>query len=85
MGSGIPDHGFGRCSAHRSGDALPSNPTTGIATCCARAASGRAAEQRDELAPSHVELPAPPSRRAAGRVMAPSACLKGTGKSLGQT
>ena len=35
---------------------IPRNPITGIAGCCARAASGhgrRAAEQRDELAPFH--------------------------------
>ena len=39
------------------GDCGLSIPTTGIAGCCARAASGharRAAEQRDELAPLHV-------------------------------
>src|SRR5262252_6730803 len=29
------------------------NPMTGIAGCCARAASGHAAEQRDEFAPRH--------------------------------
>jgi hypothetical protein len=34
--------------------AVPRNPITGIAGCCARAARGRcAAEQGDELAPSH--------------------------------
>ena len=40
-----------------SGDAALRNPITGIAGCCARAASGharRAAEQRDELAPSSL-------------------------------
>ena len=39
-----------------SGDVGLRNPITGIAGCCARAASGqrrRAAEQRDELAPLH--------------------------------
>ena len=39
-----------------SDDLLSRNPITGIAGCCARAASGhrrRAADQRDELAPSH--------------------------------
>ena len=30
------------------------NPTTGIAGCCALAASGHAAENGDELAPLHV-------------------------------
>ena len=43
-------------SANASGDAGWRNPITGIAGCCARAASGqhrRAAEQRDELAPFH--------------------------------
>jgi hypothetical protein len=29
--------------AYKSGDVLPRNPTTGIAGCCARAASGHAA------------------------------------------
>jgi hypothetical protein len=32
-----------RRSAHRSGESLPRKPTTGIAGCCARAASGHAA------------------------------------------
>jgi hypothetical protein len=38
--------------------------TTGIFGCCARAASGQAgrrtAEQRDELAPHHIEHGLPP-------------------------
>ena len=43
-----------RCAASAS-EVLRRNPITGIAGCCARAASGhacRAAEQRDELAPA---------------------------------
>jgi len=42
------------------------NPMTGsLPGCCARAASGRAAEQRDEIAPSHAEtLPLVCSARA---------------------
>jgi hypothetical protein len=43
-----------------SGDEALSHPITGIARCCARAASGqngRAAQECDEVAPSHAELP----------------------------
>jgi hypothetical protein len=32
-----------RCAAHSAADPLLRNPTTGIAACCARAASGHAA------------------------------------------
>jgi len=43
--------------AYPSGEALWRNPITGIAGCCARAASGHVAtappEQRDEFAPLH--------------------------------
>jgi len=37
--------------------ALPGNPITGNAGCCAFAASGHAADEGDELAPSHVFNP----------------------------
>jgi len=36
-----------------SGDVALRNPITGIAGCCARAASGHAAAPPDELAPFH--------------------------------
>jgi hypothetical protein len=41
------------CFTYKAGEPTLSHPITGIAGCCALAASGRAAEQRDELAPSH--------------------------------
>ena len=41
------------------------NPTTGIAGCCALAASGHAAENGDELTPSHVEHGLLPGTRCA--------------------
>ena len=49
---------FDRAAAGRAGpaDALLRNPITGVAGCCARAASrNRAAEQRDELAPPSLD------------------------------
>jgi hypothetical protein len=59
-----------------------------IAACCARAASGHAAAAPPSSVMNSRPLMSnfrllPPSRRAAGRVTAASACLKGTGKSLG--
>ena len=60
-----------------SADPMRTNPTTGSAGCCARAASGhamrRAAEKRDELAPPHsITSSASASSVAAPRGLASS-------------
>jgi hypothetical protein len=57
--------------AHRSGDALPRKPITGIACCCARRErpyDSRATEQRDELASFQlIELHSVPASQ--GRIV----------------
>ena len=56
-----------------------SNPITGIAGCCAYAASGharcRAAEQRDELAPLH-SITSSARASSVGGMVRPSAILR---------